>query len=60
MTDRMTTDRMTTDRIEADYLVETAFDPHFAAEVMVDGDQMHLIRRRETVAELFAGEVLLP
>lgn len=31
-----------------------------AAEVMVDGDQMHLIRRRETVAELFAGESLLP
>jgi diaminopimelate decarboxylase len=31
-----------------------------AAEVMVDGDQLHLIRRRETVAELFAGETLLP
>jgi len=31
-----------------------------AAEVMVDGDQVHLVRRRETVAELFAGEALLP
>ena len=31
-----------------------------AAEVMVDGDQCHLIRRRETVAELFAAETLLP
>jgi diaminopimelate decarboxylase len=31
-----------------------------AAEVMVDGDALHLIRRRETVAELFAGEALLP
>ena len=31
-----------------------------AAEVMVDGDQVHLIRRRETVSELFAGESLLP
>ena len=31
-----------------------------AAEVMVDGDQMHLIRRRETVAELFAAETPLP
>ncbi|KKN84728.1 hypothetical protein LCGC14_0285410 [marine sediment metagenome] len=31
-----------------------------AAEVMVDGDQIHLIRRRETVSELFAGESLLP
>jgi diaminopimelate decarboxylase len=30
-----------------------------AAEVMVDGDQMHLVRRRETVAELFAGESVL-
>ena len=30
-----------------------------AAEVMVDGDCMHLIRRRETVSELFAHEVLL-
>lgn len=31
-----------------------------AAEVMVDGDQYFLIRERETVAELFAGEHLLP
>ena len=31
-----------------------------AAEVMVDGGQAHLVRRRETVAELFAGESLLP
>ncbi len=31
-----------------------------AAEVMVDGEQMHLIRRRESVAELFAGETVLP
>jgi diaminopimelate decarboxylase len=30
------------------------------AEVMVDGTTTHLIRRRETVAELFAGEALLP
>lgn len=31
-----------------------------AAEVMVDGQQSHLVRRRETLAELFAGESLLP
>ena len=31
-----------------------------AAEVMIDGDRMHLIRRRETLAELFASESLLP
>ncbi len=31
-----------------------------AAEVLVDGSQQHLVRRRETVAELFAGESLLP
>jgi diaminopimelate decarboxylase len=31
-----------------------------AAEVMVDGDQFHLIRRREELSELFAGEFLLP
>ncbi|MEZ5583019.1 MAG: diaminopimelate decarboxylase [Candidatus Competibacteraceae bacterium] len=31
-----------------------------AAEVMVDGDQMFLVRRRETVEDLFAGESLLP
>ena len=30
------------------------------AEVMVDGEQMHLIRRRETVAELMALETVLP
>jgi diaminopimelate decarboxylase len=31
-----------------------------AVEVMIDDDQVHLIRRRETVAELYAGEQLLP
>lgn len=31
-----------------------------AAEVMVDGDRFHLVRQRETVAELFAGEQVLP
>jgi diaminopimelate decarboxylase len=31
-----------------------------AAEVMVDGSAMHLIRRRETVSELLAHERLLP
>jgi diaminopimelate decarboxylase len=31
-----------------------------AAEVMVDGDQAHLVRRRETVDELFACESRLP
>jgi len=31
-----------------------------AAEVMVDGDSMYLIRRRENVAELFALETVLP
>jgi len=31
-----------------------------AAEVMIDGDAMHLIRRREEVAELFALESTLP
>jgi diaminopimelate decarboxylase len=30
-----------------------------AAEVMVDGDRCHLIRRRETVAQLFAMEMLI-
>jgi len=30
------------------------------AEVMVDGDKSYLIRRRETVAELFSSEMLLP
>jgi diaminopimelate decarboxylase len=31
-----------------------------AAEVMVDGDRAHLIRERETVAQLMHGEHLLP
>jgi diaminopimelate decarboxylase len=31
-----------------------------AAEVMVDGDQALLVRARETIPELFAGERLLP
>ena len=31
-----------------------------AAEVMVDGAQAHLVRRRETIQELYAGETLLP
>jgi len=31
-----------------------------ACELLVDGDQVHQIRRRETVEELFAGESLLP
>ncbi len=31
-----------------------------AVEVMVDGDQVHQIRKRETVAELMAGESQLP
>jgi len=30
------------------------------AEVMVDGDQVYLVRERETVESLFAGEHLLP
>jgi len=30
------------------------------AEVMVDGDKAHLVRKRETIEELFAGESLLP
>lgn len=29
-----------------------------AAEVMVDGDQCHLVRARETLADLYAGEVV--
>lgn len=29
-------------------------------EIMVDGDQMHMIRQRETVESLYAGEQLLP
>ena len=31
-----------------------------AVEIMVDGDKIHQIRRRETVAELYAGERVLP
>jgi diaminopimelate decarboxylase len=31
-----------------------------AAEVMVDGDQIHLIREREPMEQLMAGEKLLP
>ena len=31
-----------------------------AAEVMVDGDTVHLIRARETLADLMQGEALLP
>jgi diaminopimelate decarboxylase len=31
-----------------------------AAEIMVDGDEFHLIRERETIASLFAGEHILP
>jgi diaminopimelate decarboxylase len=30
------------------------------AEVMVDGEQSHLIRKRETIEQLWQGEVLLP
>jgi len=31
-----------------------------AAEVMVDGDKVHLVRAREDVKQLFAGEAILP
>jgi diaminopimelate decarboxylase len=31
-----------------------------AAEVLVDGDQVHVIRKRENPAELFSLETLLP
>ncbi|SDT05649.1 diaminopimelate decarboxylase [Pseudomonas oryzae] len=31
-----------------------------AAEVLVDGEQLHLVRRRESIEELYAGESLLP
>lgn len=31
-----------------------------AAEVLVDGEQVHEVRRRETLTELFAGESLVP
>ncbi len=30
------------------------------AEVMVDGEQMHLVRQRETIESLYAGERVLP
>jgi len=30
------------------------------AEVMVDGDRTHLIRRRETLDDLLSGEAPLP
>ena len=30
-----------------------------AAEVMLDGERVHLIREREDVASLFAGEKLI-
>ncbi len=30
------------------------------AEIMVDGDQMHLIRERETIESLYVGEQILP
>lgn len=31
-----------------------------AVEVMVDGDKIHVIRQRETVEQLYAGESILP
>ena len=31
-----------------------------AVEVMVDGDKIHIVRQRETVEQLYAGEQLLP
>ena len=31
-----------------------------AAEVMVDGDRYHVVRQRERVRDLFAGESMLP
>ena len=31
-----------------------------AAEVMVDGDRVHLVRARESVEQLLAGEKILP
>ena len=31
-----------------------------AVEIMVDGDQTFVIRQRETVEQLYAGESLLP
>jgi hypothetical protein len=31
-----------------------------AAEIMVDGDQYHVIRPRESLESLFASETILP
>lgn len=31
-----------------------------AAEIMVDGEQIHVVRERESLSELFAGESVLP
>jgi diaminopimelate decarboxylase len=31
-----------------------------AVEIMVDGEQSFVIRQRETVEELYAGETILP
>ncbi len=31
-----------------------------AAEIMVDGEQAHVVRQRETIEELFASEAVLP
>ena len=31
-----------------------------AAEIMVDGDQMHLVGKREKLADLWAHEQMLP
>jgi diaminopimelate decarboxylase len=31
-----------------------------AAEILVDGEQTHLVRRRESIPELFSGESCLP
>lgn len=31
-----------------------------AVEIMVDGEQVHVIRQRETVEQLYAGEAILP
>ena len=30
------------------------------AEIMVDGDRSYVVRARETIANLYAGEQLLP
>ncbi len=31
-----------------------------AAEIMVDGERAHVVRARETVEQLLAGETILP